>query len=133
MELLEKETVIYNNEAIVIRDYNIYPLNDDDDKDKNLVIATPLLADYMSVETAEDVIQRYMEFNTVSRTRILAFVHSFADIHYLQVFKDISLATDIKINGTVEKITFFGIYNDGGDITKTFINIYCTDIDEKSN
>ena len=129
MELWEKETVIYNNETVVIRDYNVYSENDDD-KDKNLVIATPLLTDYISTETAEEVIQRYMEFNTIDRTRILAFVHSFTDIHYLKVFKDISLATDIKIDGTVEKITFLGTYNDGGDITKTFINIYCTDISE---
>lgn len=129
MELFEKETVIYNNEVVVIRDYNIYSENDDD-KDKNLVIATPLLTDYMSTETAEDVIQRYMEFNTIDRTRILAFVHSFTDTHYLKVCKDVSLATDIEIGGTVEKITFLGTYNDGGDITKTFINIYCTDVDE---
>ena len=76
MELFEKETIYFNNEAIVIRDYSVYPWSDDDDKDKDLVIATPLLADYMTAETATDVIQRYMEFSTVERTSILAFVHS---------------------------------------------------------
>lgn len=125
MELLEKETVIFNNEVVTLCDY-IVSTNDSDEK--SLVTATPLLADYMTAETACEVIQRYFEFNTVHYTRIMAFVHSYSDLKYLKKFKDIELADQIQIDGIVEKITFLGHMNSGGDITKTFINIYCTEV-----
>ena len=123
MKLLERETVEFNGEVVTFCDYIIYPENND--KEKNLVIATPA-TDYMTAKTAYSVIKRYIDLQTIYRTKILASVHSFSDIHYLEKFKGIKTAEDIKIYGVVEKITFLGNMNEGGDITKTYINIYCT-------
>ena len=125
MKVLEREQIECNVEVVTFCDYIIYPENSDD-KEKNLVTATPS-TDYMTAKTAYDVIKRYIDLQTVYYTKILAFVHSFSDIHYLEKFKDVKTAEDIKFYGVVEKITFLGNLNEGGDVTKTFINIYCTE------
>lgn len=125
MKLLEREIITFNDEIITFCDYIIYP-KDNSHKEKNLVTATPV-ADYMTAKTAYDVIKRYMELQTVYYTKIFVSVHSFADRNYLKKFKGVKRVEDIEFYGVVEKITFLGNLNDGGDTTKTFINIYCTE------
>lgn len=123
-----REEKVFNNENICLYDYgvDIY-----EETAKDLLVATPISTDYMTEITAKEVIQRYFDIDIICDTRVLVYIHSYADIHYLKVYKDVKTITDIHINSDfVEKITFLGRLNKGGDITKAFINIYCTEVEE---
>lgn len=128
MELLEKETKVFNNETVYLCNYGI-DLYEEIEKD--LVVATPVSDVFMTEKTAKDVIQRYFDIDIVYYTRVLIYIHSYSNIHYLKVYKDVKTIADICINSDcIEKITFLGRLNKGGDITKAWINIYCTEVEE---
>lgn len=128
MELLEKETKVFNNETIYLCNYGIDLYKE---TEKDLVVATPISDVFMTEKTAKDVIQRYFDIDIVYYTRVLIYIHSYSNEHYLKVYKDVKTIDDICINSDcIEKITFLGRLNKGGDITKTFINIYCTETEE---
>lgn len=128
MELLEKETKVFNNETVYLCNYGV-DLYEEIEKD--LVVATPVSDIFMTEKTAKAVIQRYFNIDIIFDTRVLVYIHSYSDIQYLKVYKDVKMVDSIAINSDcIEKITFLGRLSKGGDITKAFINIYCTEIEE---
>lgn len=128
MELFGKEVKVFNNETVCLCNYGIDLY---EEVEKDLVIATPISDVFMTETTAKDVIQRYFDIDIIFDTRVLVYIHSYSDIQYLKVYKDVKTVDSIAINSDyIEKITFLGRLNKGGDITKAFINIYCTEVEE---